>query len=46
MNLKAFIKTNPVRFWLTAIGWIIIPALSIKKNSSSGRWRNIIENGY
>ena len=29
MNLKAFIKTNPVRFWLTAIGWIIIPALSI-----------------
>lgn len=29
MNLKTFIKTNPVRFWLTAIGWIIIPALSI-----------------
>ncbi|MES5161526.1 hypothetical protein [Lactobacillus crispatus] len=33
MNLKAFIKTNPVRFWLTAIGWIIIPALSITRST-------------
>lgn len=29
MNLKTFIKVNPVRFWLTTLGWILSAVFTI-----------------
>ena len=42
MSLKAFIKVNPVRFWLVALGWAIVPVLSITNTYVIQNETNII----
>lgn len=42
MNLKSFIKVNPLRFWLTAIGWAAFPALAIINTYTIQEETNII----